>query len=367
MMGGAYKRYMRLIDSMLKKDWTVYHISPTGFNNIQNPSLKHFPTYDLPVHPRVIIFFPQAIFILAKLKWKKTKIDAIITFSTLENLIALFYKFIDKDVKVILSIRADSLSGYIIMHDSHVMKKLFYIIFLLIEKISLSNSDLVIFVSNYNKNNLIKRVKPNCTQNCIVIHNDMYFDKISDDESQSIIIPRNINTIGYIGNLFSKGKGIENLIHVFFKIQKIIPDIQLIIVGDGPDKQMLISLVESLNLENHVIFTGYQKNVKKYFNECSLIILPSLHEGISNVLLEAIYLNIPVIGSKVGGTPEVLKYEELMFDPNNLDEIFEKILKILSEPGYDDKIKMLVHDRKQYFDFNWSEKMINAIEKCIKS
>ena len=366
MIGGAYKRYMRLIESMIEKGWNVFHISPSGFNNIKNSSLIHYSTYDIPIKPRFLVFYPQALFVLLCLKRKNVKIDAIITFSSLENLIALAYKNIDKDVKVILSVRGDSLSGYLITYNSFFIKKLFIYLFLIIDKLSLLNSDLIIFVSNYNKEINIKRLKPKNTQNFIVVHNDMHLQIFPEEEGQCIEIPQNTVLIGFIGNLFSKGKGIEQLIYAYLKIRINIPNSQLIIVGDGPDKDFLHSLVTSLHLENNIIFTGYQKNVKKYIEKCSLIVLPSLHEGLSNVLLEAIYLDIPVIGSNVGGNPEILKYEDLMFDPTDNDKLCEKILLILTNDDYYQKIKSLIRERRQHFNFDWSENMIEKINNCIE-
>lgn len=352
---------MRLIDSMIKKGWKIFHISPSGFNNIRDSSLTHIPTYDFPIQPKFLLFFPQAVFHLVSFRVRKEKIDAIITFSSLENLIAVFYKFFDKNVKIIVSIRGDSLSGYLITYDSFIAKKVFKFLFLLIDKISLFNSDLVIFVSYYNKETNIQRLKPKNTQKYIVVYNDLYISPVQEENERYIEIPKNKTTIGFIGNLFSKGKGIENLILAYEKIHKKIQDSQLIIVGDGPDRDFLNSLVKSLNLEKNVIFFGYQKNIKKYMEKCSLIVLPSLHEGLSNVLLEAIYLEIPVIGSNVGGNPEILKYDDLLFDPKNIEEIYEKICSILTNDDYQQKIKSLIHELRYQFEFDWSEKMIEKI------
>ena len=95
------------------------------------------------------------------------------------------------------------------------------------------------------------------------------------------------------------------------------------------------------------------------------MVLPSFHEGFGAVLFESMYVGTPAIGAKVGGIPEVLNYEELLFEPRSVEELYIKILNLLqNETAYKKALK-LCEERKKAFMFDWKNEMIKTIEKMI--
>jgi len=111
---------------------------------------------------------------------------------------------------------------------------------------------------------------------------------------------------------FRKVKRIEDVIKTFKKINQHLQS-KLLLVGDGPEISNAFELVKRLNLQDHVLFLGKQKKVSDLLSIADLKLLMSEQESFGLVLLEAMSCEVPCIGTKVGGIPEVIKHEETGF------------------------------------------------------
>lgn len=111
---------------------------------------------------------------------------------------------------------------------------------------------------------------------------------------------------------FRKVKRIEDVIKTFKKINQHLQS-KLFLVGDGPEISTAFELVKRLNLQDHVLFLGKQKKVSDLLSIADLKLLMSEQESFGLVLLEAMSCEVPCIGTKVGGIPEVIKHEETGF------------------------------------------------------
>lgn len=109
---------------------------------------------------------------------------------------------------------------------------------------------------------------------------------------------------GTVGRLVPT-KGQAYLLEAFSRIQKKIPDSRLMIVGDGPLFKKLTKQAEKLKISSNVLFTGYREDVLEIIRGFDVFVLPSLAEGLSIALLEAMASRLPIIASNVGGIPEV--------------------------------------------------------------
>ena len=92
------------------------------------------------------------------------------------------------------------------------------------------------------------------------------------------------------------------------------------LLGDGPERSNLEQEVDSLAISEHVAFTGYQADVTPYLRSAHMFVLPSVAEGISNALLEAMSFGLACIASSVGGTVEVLDHGKygVLLPPNDV-------------------------------------------------
>jgi glycosyltransferase involved in cell wall biosynthesis len=109
------------------------------------------------------------------------------------------------------------------------------------------------------------------------------------------------------------GKNIDGLIRVVPKIIETVPLFTLRIVGDGPCRAALEALSVELGIQEHVAFTGEADNVPEQLGQASMFVLPSLSEGVSLSLLEAMATGLPVVATSVGGNVEVVQDGETGF------------------------------------------------------
>lgn len=102
-------------------------------------------------------------------------------------------------------------------------------------------------------------------------------------------------------------KGQWHLIRALQEVKKEIPDVKLIIMGEGNLRNSLETLTRKLGLQDSVCFTGFVHNPYKYIRNSELFILPSLYEGFPNVLAEALICGKPCIASDFhSGAREIL-------------------------------------------------------------
>ncbi|WP_404982892.1 glycosyltransferase [Cobetia marina] len=127
----------------------------------------------------------------------------------------------------------------------------------------------------------------------------------------------------FIGRL-EKQKNVINLIYAFDNFKKANPsDKKLFIIGDGSLRGELEKLSEDLDSCDNIIFLGIKKDINEYLVKAEAIILPSLWEGMPNVLIEAMLLKTPVIATPVGSIPEMVDHLQsgIIINSTSKDEI----------------------------------------------
>jgi len=118
-------------------------------------------------------------------------------------------------------------------------------------------------------------------------------------------------------------------------IQKAFPDTYLVLVGDGPERAGLETLVAELGLSSRVIFTGFREDTAFFYGIMDVFLLTSFSEGTAMTLLEAMAASLPCIVTNVGGNPEIVRDVETGFIIPSDDE------KVLV-----DKIGILLRDKR---------------------
>lgn len=139
--------------------------------------------------------------------------------------------------------------------------------------------------------------------------------------------------IGTVGRLVPI-KGHAVLLKALQVLHRSIPNVKLLLVGDGPLRGYLEAEVDRLALSQAVLFAGHQDPSYDFINMMDIFVLPSLHEGIPMVLLEALALVRPVIASRVGGIPEVVSHgvSGLLVNPADADALAIGLLEMMCDP-----------------------------------
>lgn len=133
---------------------------------------------------------------------------------------------------------------------------------------------------------------------------------------------------------FTEAKDFFTLIKAF-KILIETVDAKLLLLGDGPLKDEIESMIHKLNLEKHVLLTGYVNSPESYINEASVFVLSSKWEGFGNVLVEAMGVGTPVVSTNCpSGPAEILedgKYGDLV-PVGESEDMAKAIISALKNP-----------------------------------
>jgi len=146
-------------------------------------------------------------------------------------------------------------------------------------------------------------------------------------------IPEDAVVIGTVGRLVPV-KGHAILLDATRILQASIGNVALVLVGDGPLRKDLEANAKRLGLEKSVIFAGQQDQSYDFMNMMDVFVLPSLHEGIPMVVLEALALQRPVVATRVGGIPEVIEHGQTGFlaepsDASSLARLLQRLVEDL--------------------------------------
>lgn len=150
---------------------------------------------------------------------------------------------------------------------------------------------------------------------------------------------------------FRKVKRIEDVVRIFYNVQKTIPS-KLMMVGEGPEKEKAEILCQELNVLDKVIFFGNSNEITKILCLTDLFLLPSETESFGLAALEAMACGVPVISSNSGGLPEVNIEGVTGFLSNvgNVDEMSQNALKILSDETVLEQFKKNAFETSKRFD-----------------
>lgn len=112
-------------------------------------------------------------------------------------------------------------------------------------------------------------------------------------------------TIGVVGRLSSE-KGVDIFLDACTRLVADGVRFRAVIVGDGPEREALVSQRTRLGLTDRVAFTGAVRDVGHVYEQLDCLVIPSRSEGLPNVLLEALRHDRPVVSTRVGAVPDVL-------------------------------------------------------------
>jgi glycosyltransferase involved in cell wall biosynthesis len=197
--------------------------------------------------------------------------------------------------------------------------------------------DKVIAVSNKMRDTLRSLGVPD--EKLVVIHNAIVVaDYPACVRSESVLERHSLRgrtpILGCIGRL-SREKGQDILCEAIVKLSEKIPSACLLLIGSGPEQGVLQEKYRRYS--DRIIFVGHVTNVRDYLSVIDLHVLPSLTEGLPNVVLEAACMGIPTVATAVGGTPECVVDGEtgILVPPGDSTQLTEAILRVVS----DDELK----------------------------
>ena len=162
-----------------------------------------------------------------------------------------------------------------------------------------------------------------------------------------------------------KRKGIDTFLHSLSLLPN--PNYRAIVIGEGPERAMLQPLAHKLGLDGKVEFTGFISEDRKcrYLSQASAFVLPSVHEGLGLVYLEAMQWGLPVIAGNVGGQNDFLTNGETGFlvDPGNPQELAGKITLLMQDPQ---RVQTMGKHNREIADSFTASKTASRYEKLYQ-
>ena len=139
--------------------------------------------------------------------------------------------------------------------------------------------------------------------------------------------------IGTVAEM-TKNKGLIYLLKAFKKLQhqkSVIKDLTLMIIasGENPDKNKIVNYIKENKISNVKIIENLP-NAVSYLKAFDIFVLPSIKEGLPYSIIEAMAAGLPVIGTNVGGIPELLKNNGIIIQQKNSQEMAEKIIFLIN-------------------------------------
>ncbi len=137
----------------------------------------------------------------------------------------------------------------------------------------------------------------------------------------------------YVGRL-SPQKALPNLLRAAVDVFQQRPQARLVLVGDGPEAERLRALRAELGIAKQVRFAGNVADVRPYLWAADLFVLPSLSEGMSNALLEAMAAGLPCVATNVGAAAEMLDDGAcgVLVPPGERAQLTSALLELLTDP-----------------------------------
>ena len=230
------------------------------------------------------------------------------------------------------------------------------------EKIAFAKkSDLILTVSEYSKRQICRLLKVN--EKKVVVATNAYNPEIFNDHSVDFAccadIVGDVQPEKYV--LYTGGaddhKNLHRLIFAFGLLPSSVKnDYSLVMVGGdvkAQEQHLRALAIESGIESSKVVFTGFVSDhqLVNLYSCCALLVHPAYSEGFGLPVLEALAAGAPVMGSNAASIPEILDYEEALFDPFNVVDMAAKIENSLTNKQF--RMGLIERGKKRAAEFSW--------------
>ena len=231
---------------------------------------------------------------------------------------------------------------------------------------SINNSDVVTAVSNNLKETTNQLF--NINKDIQVVYNFIdtkKYDRVQNEEcKRGALAKTDERIITHISN-FRPVKRIEDVVRVFYEIQKEIPS-KLLLIGEGPDRKKAEQLTRELNIKQNVFFLGNSTEIDKILCYTDLFLLPSNTESFGLAALEAMAARTAVISTNAGGLPEVNIHGETGY-LSNIGDINDMAMNAISILKDDAVLEQFKNNAKEHTKKFSLQNILPVYEDIYKS
>ncbi len=167
--------------------------------------------------------------------------------------------------------------------------------------------------------------------------------------------PQVIGTVGRLATVKGQAQIIRALAHIFAQHPQRRQQLRCIVVGDGPERAALEAEAFARGVADAVEFRGDRSDIPQQLAQMDVFVLPSLNEGISNTILEAMASGLPVVATDTGGNPELVQagVTGTLVPVGDAEALGEAILELLDDPAKRQEYGAAAKRRIQR-EFDWN-------------
>tara|TARA_B110001454_G_scaffold67707_1_gene66018 strand:+ start:21047 stop:22186 length:1140 start_codon:yes stop_codon:yes gene_type:complete len=302
-IGGAQDNTLYTVELLNKKKYDISLCCNLDGELVERAKkVEDIKLFDIPFLCREVSLYNdvKAFFSIYKLL-KNGNFDIIHTHSSKAGFIARLAAKLNKIPVIIHTVHGFAFNDFM-----NVYKKNFFIY---VEKILATWTDVIITVSNLNKNKIVDlniAKEENIKNIYSGIDLSLFTDKRNSDFRKELNLGDDKILIGSVGRL-SNQKDPITMINAFDIVSKKFPEAYLVLVGDGPLKDKIVDRIKKLKLKNRVHLTGNKSNPWDVYHSIDLFIMSSIYEGLGRSITEALSCGVPVVCTAVEGVPEIIK------------------------------------------------------------
>ena len=198
----------------------------------------------------------------------------------------------------------------------------------------------VVAITNFTREYLINTHEVPADQTALIYQgSDLELFTPSEEQNAEALkrypLPEGVGPVlGNVGS-FEHRKGQEDLLDSLDQLRELLPKVHLMLVGDGPDEEMLKGKVAKMGLEDHVTFFPFTREPVYVFEVLDILVLSSRYkEGLPNVLLEAAAMSLPLVSTKLAGVPEIVLESETgtMVEPGDVSGLADAVARLWADP-----------------------------------
>lgn len=312
-IGGTELSALRICNLLAKKGQDVVYIAPGSILQNEMPDVK-FISYKMSRKNPIVLL--SAVFSIANII-RKEKIDVVHCQDAMSCILCCYAKkYFKCNVRIIWHERGIHYKSYTTMSKKYSRM-----------------IDTIICNSYYERTLLMMN---QCDPEKIKVIYNAIEKQIPTKERSEIRKELGITAENFVVGTVGRqtwDKGFNTLISAVAVAKKKIPNLRLLLVGDGVKRKELETLAEKLGISDSVIFTGFRRDIPNMLAAMDVFAIPSWYEAFGNVTVEAMLAKRPVLASRVGGIPEVVQNGKngFLIPSADIDEWTKAICTIYNE------------------------------------
>lgn len=212
--------------------------------------------------------------------------------------------------------------------------------------------DKCIVLTNYDKN----KYKEDMGIDCEVIYNPRSFKS----EKKSSVTKKQFLAAGR----FNYQKGFDMLIESFNLFAKKNNEWQLVIVGEGEEKEKIEALINKYNLNNRIRIDNFTDNIQEYFLNSSVLLLPSRWEGMPMIVLESLEMGVPIISYDITAVEPLIVHKEngIIVEKYDIEKYSEEMLNMVEKYNLKEMSVKAINKSKNFSIENISNEWVKIIK-----